>query len=41
MVPKLLVVDPDKRLTLEEVEQHPWIVNQGWGADGAKKRRGA
>ncbi|KAG8415610.1 spindle assembly checkpoint kinase [Metarhizium acridum] len=27
LIKGLLVVDPDKRLTLEQVQQHPWIVN--------------
>lgn len=35
LIKKLLVVDPELRLTLEEVEQHPWIVSQCRQLDGA------
>lgn len=25
-MPQLLVLDPEKRMTIEEAQQHPWIV---------------
>ena len=37
LIKKLLVLDPEKRLNLEEVERHPWIVRHCSGGGGEKK----
>jgi len=29
---KLLVLDPEKRIALEDVEQHPWIIKHCKGS---------
>ncbi|KAF2437832.1 serine/threonine-protein kinase-like protein [Karstenula rhodostoma CBS 690.94] len=38
LIKKLLVVDPEKRIALEDVERHPWIVKHCKGSERAYDR---
>lgn len=38
---KLLVLDPEKRLPLEEVQQHPWILKHCVKGERATQRESA
>ena len=40
LIQRLLVLDPEKRLSLEEVECHPWILKHCAGKGGEGKRAG-
>ncbi len=35
---KLLVLDPEKRISLEDVQLHPWIVKHCPKIDGVEQR---
>jgi aurora kinase len=38
MLLQLLVLDPEKRMPLEEVQQHPWIVKHCVKGEKASQR---
>ncbi|EYE97314.1 aurora family serine/threonine-protein kinase [Aspergillus ruber CBS 135680] len=38
LIKRLLVLDPEKRITLDEIQRHPWIVKHCIKDDGVTKR---
>ncbi|ODM20502.1 Serine kinase ark1 [Aspergillus cristatus] len=38
LIKRLLVLDPEKRITLDEIQRHPWIVKHCVKDDGVAKR---